>query len=75
MVADNATTHSHEMRPFMELVNADPEFTTCLVPIGNGEFVAVRGKPPPCVLPHFTEMAISMKWGRKRQLSHLDLVW
>jgi len=42
LVADNAFSHSSEMAPFMALVNADPEFTSCLVPVGNGEFLAVR---------------------------------
>jgi len=42
LVADNATSHAGEMAPFVALVKADAEFTTCLVPVGNGEFVAVR---------------------------------
>ena len=42
LVVDNATSHVAEMAPFVALVNADPEFTTCLVPIGNGEFMATR---------------------------------
>jgi len=42
LVADNAISHPAEMAPFTALVNADPEFTTCLVPIGNGEFLATR---------------------------------
>ena len=43
LVVDNATSHVTEMAPFVALVTADPAFTTCLVPIGNGEFLAVKG--------------------------------
>jgi predicted O-methyltransferase YrrM len=42
LVVDNATSHVQEMAPFVALVNADPQFTTCLVPVGNGEFMATR---------------------------------
>lgn len=42
LVVDNATSHSAEMRPFMALVSADPDFTTCTVPVGNGEFLAAQ---------------------------------
>ncbi len=42
LVVDNATSHSAEMAPFVALVAADPSFTTCTVPIGNGEFLATR---------------------------------
>jgi hypothetical protein len=30
------------MAPFVALVSADTEFSTSLVPVGNGEFLAVR---------------------------------
>ena len=43
LVVDNATSHVKEMAPFVALVTADPAFTTSLVPIGNGEFLAVKG--------------------------------
>jgi hypothetical protein len=33
------------MAPFIALVNADPGFATCLVPVGNGEFMATRMTP------------------------------
>jgi len=39
---DNATSHPEQTAPFMALVNADAEFSTSLVPVGNGEFLAVR---------------------------------
>ena len=42
LVVDNATSHPEQMAPFIALVNADTEFTTSLVPVGNGEFLAVR---------------------------------
>jgi predicted O-methyltransferase YrrM len=42
LVVDNATSHSKEMAPFVALVKADAEFVTCLVPVGNGEFLATR---------------------------------
>lgn len=43
LVVDNATSHAAEMAPFIALVAADPDFTTCTVPVGNGEFLATRG--------------------------------
>jgi predicted O-methyltransferase YrrM len=42
LVADNAISHREEMAPFVALVNADAEFFTSLVGVGNGEFLAVR---------------------------------
>jgi predicted O-methyltransferase YrrM len=42
LVVDNATSHPEQMAPFMALVNADAEFSTGVVPIGIGEFLAVR---------------------------------
>ena len=42
LVVDNATSHPVEMAPFVALVKADPQFATCLVPVGNGEFMATR---------------------------------
>jgi len=42
LVVDNATSHSEQLGPFMDLVKADPGFTTCLATIGKGEFMAVR---------------------------------
>lgn len=41
-VVDNATSHAAETAPFVALVTADPDFTTCTVPVGNGEFLATR---------------------------------
>ncbi len=45
LVVDNATSHPLEMAPFVALVKADPGFSTCLVPVGNGEFMATRISP------------------------------
>jgi predicted O-methyltransferase YrrM len=42
LVADNACSHPEQMAPFIALVEAEPEFTTSLVPVGNGEFLAVK---------------------------------
>ena len=43
LVVDNATSHADQMATFVALVSGDPTFTTSLVPVGNGEFLAVRG--------------------------------
>ena len=42
LVVDNATSHVEQMAPFVALVTADPEFATCLIPVGKGEFLAVK---------------------------------
>jgi len=42
LVVDNATSHTEQMAPFVALVEGDAEFVTSLVPVGNGEFLAVR---------------------------------
>ncbi|HSD55370.1 MAG TPA: O-methyltransferase [Burkholderiales bacterium] len=42
VVVDNAVSHAEQMAPFVALVNADPLFATSLVPVGNGEFLAVK---------------------------------
>ena len=47
LVVDNATSHPEQMAPFVALVTADRTFTTSLVPVGNGEFLAVKAGPPP----------------------------
>jgi predicted O-methyltransferase YrrM len=43
LVVDNATSHPEQMAPFVAIVAADATFTTSLVPVGNGEFLAVKG--------------------------------
>jgi predicted O-methyltransferase YrrM len=42
LVVDNATSHPAEMAPFVALVTADSHFTTSLVAVGNGEFLAAK---------------------------------
>jgi predicted O-methyltransferase YrrM len=42
LVVDNATSHPQQMADFVALVNDDAEFACCLVPIGKGEFLAVK---------------------------------
>jgi len=42
LVADNATSHPDEMAPFLECVKSDADFVSSLIPIGNGEFLAVK---------------------------------
>ena len=42
LVVDNATSHLEQMSPFVALVKADRQFATSLVPVGNGEFLAVK---------------------------------
>jgi predicted O-methyltransferase YrrM len=42
LVVDNATSHAHEMAAFTDTVRADPAFTTSTVPVGKGEFLAVK---------------------------------
>lgn len=44
LVVDNATSHPEQMAPFVALVKADARFTTSLVPVGNGEFLAVKAQ-------------------------------
>ncbi|WP_312270345.1 hypothetical protein [Pseudomonas sp.] len=39
---DNALSHADEMTAFKALVESDPDFSTCLVPVGKGEFLATR---------------------------------
>jgi predicted O-methyltransferase YrrM len=46
LVVDNAISHAAEMAPLAALVAADPEFTACTVPVGNGELLATRHSPP-----------------------------
>jgi predicted O-methyltransferase YrrM len=42
LIVDNATSHPEQVASFVALVRADPEFTTSLVPVGKGEFLAVK---------------------------------
>jgi predicted O-methyltransferase YrrM len=42
LIVDNATSHADEMAAFMAAVRADRCFTASLVPVGKGEFLAVK---------------------------------
>lgn len=42
LVVDNVLSHPDELAPFRALVEADPEFTASVVPVGKGELLAVR---------------------------------
>ena len=42
LVVDNATSHYEEMAPFLDGIRADSRYTSCLVPVGKGEFIAVK---------------------------------
>jgi len=42
LVVDNASSHAHEMADFVDAVKNDAEFTASLVPVGKGEFLAVK---------------------------------
>ena len=42
LIVDNATSHIEQMAPFIGLVKADRDFATCLISVGNGEFLAVK---------------------------------
>src|SRR5476649_1682293 len=42
LAVDNAVSHQAEMAAFTAAVGADAAFTSCLVPVGKGEFIAVK---------------------------------
>ena len=42
LIIDNAVSHAHELVDFFAVLQADSDFTTSLVPVGNGEMMAVR---------------------------------
>jgi len=42
LIIDNAVSHAHELSEFFALLQADHDFVTSLVPVGNGEMMAVR---------------------------------
>lgn len=44
LVVDNATSHPEEVADFVAAVNADETFTAALVPVGKGEFLAVKAR-------------------------------
>lgn len=44
LVVDNAVSHHAEMADFLAAISADAGFTSCLVPVGKGEFIAVKNR-------------------------------
>lgn len=42
LVVDNAISHAEQMEPLRAQLAADADFSTRLVPVGNGELLAVR---------------------------------
>lgn len=42
IVADNAVSHANEIAEFTSVVRATPGFVVSLVPVGNGEFLALK---------------------------------
>lgn len=42
LIVDNAISHDKELAPFIAQVRSGSRFETCVVPVGNGEFVAVK---------------------------------
>ena len=42
LVVDNAVSHAGELAGFFAQVRTDAAWATCVVPVGNGEFVAVK---------------------------------
>ncbi|WP_035056406.1 O-methyltransferase [Andreprevotia chitinilytica] len=44
LVVDNATLHQSEMAPFVGLVDGDAAFSSSRVPVGNGEYLAVKAR-------------------------------
>ena len=44
LIVDNAISHKDQIEPFVALVGDDKEFTACLVPVGNGEYLATRSR-------------------------------
>ena len=45
LIVDNAISHADEMASFLSQVVSDSAFTSCLVPVGKGEFLATRSVP------------------------------
>jgi predicted O-methyltransferase YrrM len=42
LVCDNATSHAEELKDFVGFIERHPDFTSCTVPVGKGEFVAYK---------------------------------
>ncbi|WP_116475329.1 O-methyltransferase [Zobellella maritima] len=44
LVVDNALSHQQELAEFTRRVASDPGFTSCLVPVGKGKFLATKAR-------------------------------
>ena len=42
LIADNATSHAHELADYLERVKSHPDLFAVTVPIGNGEEIAIK---------------------------------
>lgn len=42
IVADNALSHAEEIGPFLKILRDDGRYISSVVPLGNGEFVALK---------------------------------
>jgi len=42
LVVDNAVSHASELAEFFALVKRTPNYLTALIPVGNGEFIALK---------------------------------
>ncbi|SNT18517.1 hypothetical protein SAMN06265795_11647 [Noviherbaspirillum humi] len=42
LVVDNAVSHRDQMAAFLDAMESDSDFATSVVPVGKGEFLAVR---------------------------------
>jgi predicted O-methyltransferase YrrM len=42
LVVDNAVSHAQDLSRFFELVSATPCYTTVMIPVGKGEFLALK---------------------------------
>lgn len=44
LVVDNASSHYAEMAAFLETIGSDARYTSSLVPVGKGEFIAIKNR-------------------------------
>ena len=42
LVADNVTSHAHELGEYLARVKSHPQLFTVTVPVGNGEEIALK---------------------------------
>jgi len=42
LIADNVTSHAHELQDYLQRVKSHPELFAVTVPIGNGEQIALK---------------------------------